>query len=129
MRRIVLVLSISALLFIVGWGRQAAVTAAGTSTTGGNTIVTSGNNVAPLIVDAGPRSVASSDPDFNLAFTTVVVCAPDSTNCVTIDHVTVDTGSTGLRIPADGLPDLCQWRQCPRRAAKRQPKHADRRVL
>lgn len=102
MRRIVLVLSISALLFIVGCGGSSH--SSRTSNTGGNTIVTSGNNVAPVIVDAGPPSVASSDPDLNLAFTTVVVCAPNSTNCVTIDHVTVDTGSTGLRIPAEVFP-------------------------
>ncbi len=79
----------------------------GTSSPGGNTIVTSGNNVAPLVVDAGPAVVASSSsPDFNLAFATVVVCSPGTSNCVTIDHVQVDTGSTGLRVPATLLSTL-----------------------
>ncbi len=69
----------------------------GTSTAGGNTIATPGNNVAPLIVDAGP---VAGEATTNVPYTTVVVCAPGTTNCVTIDHVSVDTGSTGLRIPA-----------------------------
>ena len=113
MRRILFVPLISALLFIVacGGGSSSSSNSGGstgpTSTAGGNTIVTSGNNVAPLIVDAGPASVASSnEPDFNMAFTTLVVCAPGTSNCVTIDHVLVDTGSTGLRIPAGAFPTL-----------------------
>ncbi len=98
MRRIVFVLSISALSLIVGCGGSSSKSSsAGTSVAGGNTIVTSGNNVAPLIVDAGP--VPSVNAAVNKAFTTVVVCAPGTSNCVTIDHVAVDTGSTGLRIP------------------------------
>jgi hypothetical protein len=76
-------------------------TPGGTSTAGGNTIVTSGNNVAPLIVDAGPVPAL---PTSNVPYTTVVVCVPGKTNCVTIDHVSVDTGSTGLRIPATAFP-------------------------
>lgn len=76
-----------------------------TSVAGGNTIVTSGNNVAPLIVDAGPPNI--NFLSVNTAFTTVVVCAPGSAaNCVTIDHVAVDTGSTGLRIPASAFPSF-----------------------
>jgi hypothetical protein len=73
-----------------------------TSVAGGNTIVTSGNNVALLIVDGGPPKI--NFLSVNTAFTTVVVCAPGSAaNCVTIDHVAVDTGSTGLRIPASAF--------------------------
>ena len=49
---------------------------------------------------------SSSSPDFNLAFATVVVCSPGTSNCVTIDHVQVDTGSTGLRVPATLLSTL-----------------------
>jgi hypothetical protein len=108
-RRIVFVLlMIGSLLFAVGCGggsHSSSTSPANTSVAGGNTIVTSGNNVAPLSVDAGP--VASSNPSVNVAFTTIVVCAPGSaTNCVTIDHIAVDTGSTGLRIPATLLSTL-----------------------
>jgi hypothetical protein len=50
-------------------------------------------NVQPVTVDPGPAS------NVNLLFTTVTICTPGSTlNCKSIDHVLVDTGSTGLRI-------------------------------
>ena len=52
------------------------------------------NNVAQLIVDAGPDGIGTTD----LAFTTVTVCVPGTSTCQTIDHVQVDTGSEGLRI-------------------------------
>jgi Protein of unknown function (DUF3443) len=54
------------------------------------------NNVAPLVVDAGP---ALQIPSVNLPFVTITVCVPPGTStCQTIDHVLVDTGSYGLRI-------------------------------
>ena len=50
-------------------------------------------NVQAVIVDGGPANVP------NLAFTSVTLCAPgSSSNCQTIDHIQVDTGSAGLRI-------------------------------
>ena len=58
------------------------------------------NNVQAITVDGGP---AGDQP--NVAYVTVTVCAPGSTsNCQTIDHVMVDTGSTGLRIQSSVLP-------------------------
>jgi hypothetical protein len=77
------------------------------STPGSNQTIaslTSGNNVAPLIVDAGP--VPNTNPQANVAYTTVTVCIPNTTNCVTIPNVAVDTGSTGLRIPTSLLTTL-----------------------
>ena len=46
----------------------------------------------------------------NLLTTSVTVCAPgNSSNCQTIDHIVVDTGSAGLRILASALaPSLAQ---------------------
>jgi Protein of unknown function (DUF3443) len=56
----------------------------------------SANNVANVIVDEGP-----SNASVNTLFTSVTVCAPGSTtNCQTIDHIQVDTGSYGLRVLA-----------------------------
>jgi hypothetical protein len=56
------------------------------------------SNVAPLIVDSGPTGLSEA----NIAYTTVTVCvpgnAPPSSNCQDIDHVQVDTGSSGLRL-------------------------------
>lgn len=117
MRKILLTCAISGLLFAVACGGSGSSsngtpsggTNGGASTAGGNTIATQGaGNVAPLVVDSGPTvncgsgSFPNSTPcnDANQPFTTIVVCPPNSTtNCVTIDHVFLDTGSSGLRIP------------------------------
>jgi len=57
--------------------------------------VAASNNVAQLIVDAGPEGVNNQ---INAPFTNVTICYPNSSTCQTIDHVLVDTGSYGLRI-------------------------------
>jgi hypothetical protein len=55
-------------------------------------------NVHPVSVNAGLGS------NVNLAFTSVTLCAPGSaSNCQTIDHVLVDTGSSGLRLMSSAL--------------------------
>jgi hypothetical protein len=54
-------------------------------------------NVAKVTVDGGLNQLAYS----NAGFITITLCAPGSTtNCQVIDHVLVDTGSSGLRIPS-----------------------------
>lgn len=55
-----------------------------------------GNNVAPITVDAGPSNLGYTST--NVAFVTVKVCVPGTSNCQSIDHVMVDTGSSGLRL-------------------------------
>lgn len=60
------------------------------------------NNVASLIVDAGPGGIGDED----LAFVTVTVCVPGTSTCQNIDHVQVDTGSEGLRIVQNGVLNL-----------------------
>ena len=54
-------------------------------------------NVAPITVDNGISGVP------NMPFVSVTVCAPGTSNCQTIDHVLVDTGSWGLRLFASQL--------------------------
>jgi len=59
-------------------------------------------NFVSMIVDNGPAAL-NTGPDAytsdDAAFVTVTICAPGSTtNCQTIDHVLVDTGSVGLRL-------------------------------
>ncbi|MGA3157824.1 MAG: DUF3443 family protein [Steroidobacteraceae bacterium] len=57
-------------------------------------------NVANVTVDGDYNS-------FNSLFVTVVICQHGSTsNCVTVDHVTIDTGSIGLRVLANSLNTL-----------------------
>ena len=58
-------------------------------------------NELPVYVDAGP---ANTGYNVNRLYTDVTVCFPgksspgSATQCQTIDHVLVDTGSTGLRL-------------------------------
>ena len=63
----------------------------------GQTIATPGPpNVESLVVDAGPQGLTT--PAVNTSFISVTVCIPGTTTCQTIDHIEVDTGSSGLRI-------------------------------
>ncbi len=83
-----------------GGGSSSNITPGG----GGGGGTPSGPNVQSVTVDSGPSVVANSkSPAVNILYTTVTVCAPGSSTCQTIDHVQVDTGSSGLRILASVL--------------------------
>ena len=84
---IALVMSCVTLLFGLGCGGS------GGSSSQHTTITTTGSNVQPITVNAGPDGNYT-----NGAFTSVTVCVPGSSTCQTIDDVLVDTGSSGLRI-------------------------------
>jgi hypothetical protein len=105
-RKLVLIGLTQVLLVLAGCG--------GGSGTG--TIITSSNNggsgggggggtttnTVPITVDSGPDPSVSYDVD--TPFITITVCAPGSTtNCQTINHVEIDTGSYGLRIVSSVL--------------------------
>jgi hypothetical protein len=63
-------------------------------------------NVQPVTVDPGPTS------NVNTLFATVTICTPgNASNCQAIDHILVDTGSTGLRILSSQLPPSLSLRQ------------------
>src|SRR5208337_2913702 len=75
------------------------ITATSTQNTGEMgtaTVVINPVNSLPLTVDAGPQPQTFTT--INEAFTSVTVCVPNTTTCQTIDHVLVDTGSSGLRL-------------------------------
>lgn len=55
-------------------------------------------NAAPVIVDGGTDGCAVNEP-----FVTVTVCQPGTATCAAIDHVLLDTGSSGLRVLASAL--------------------------
>jgi Protein of unknown function (DUF3443) len=62
---------------------------------GGNPVSATPNSVT-LSVDAGPSAATGQ---INHAYATIKVCAPGSqTQCASIDHVLLDTGSWGLRL-------------------------------
>jgi hypothetical protein len=56
-------------------------------------------NQVALSVDSGPAGVNM----VNGLYASVTICAPGTSNCQTIDHVVVDTGSSGLRIFASAI--------------------------
>lgn len=63
------------------------------STNNVNSVSSSGTNVQPIAVNAGPANNYA-----NGVFTSVTVCVPSSSNCQTIGGILVDTGSYGLRL-------------------------------
>ncbi len=75
------------------------ITATSTQNTkelGTATVIINPVNSQPLTVDAGPQPQTFTA--VNEAFTSVTVCVPNTSTCQTIDHVLVDTGSSGLRL-------------------------------
>jgi hypothetical protein len=77
----------------------------GSSSSGGGSTSTPTpalTNFTTLTVDGGPTSLTTGPNGVlqdDIAYVTITICAPGSTtNCQTIDHVQVDTGSVGLRI-------------------------------
>jgi len=72
-----------------------AGTSAGASGAGGSTgIATSADNVAAVTVDFGLPNIGY----LNGLFVTVTICVPGTSQCQTVDHLLVDTGSTGVRV-------------------------------
>lgn len=89
---------IGAMMALAGCGGGGSGSTASTSTNAASAppVV----NYASLVLDAGPAQVNA----VNALYTTVTLCAPgSSTVCQTIDHVLVDTGSTGFRVFAEAL--------------------------
>jgi hypothetical protein len=63
-------------------------------------------NEAVVCVDSGPYEPGTTTRAgyINQPFVTVRLCAPGSTtNCVNIEHMLVDTGSTGVRVAVNAL--------------------------
>jgi Protein of unknown function (DUF3443) len=91
-----LIAALIGMLCVAGCGGGGGGLAGG----GGGGGTPTGPNVQALVVDSGPPAVANSNtPAVNTLYTTVTICSPGSTtNCQTIDHIQVDTGSSGLRI-------------------------------
>jgi hypothetical protein len=87
------------LVLAAGCGSSTTTSTTNTSTGSGSSSG-SGSNVLAIAVNGGPEvNVADGYIYQNAAFATATICAPGSTsNCVTIDDLLVDTGSTGLRV-------------------------------
>ena len=89
---------------LAGCGENSSVT----TITGSSAVILTtptGPNTTTVTVDSGPSSAFLLGLS-NVLYATVTVCAPGSSNCVTIDHVLVDTGSIGLRVLASNVQAL-----------------------
>lgn len=62
-------------------------------------------NVQAVVIDGGPLTASGQSVGaVNSPYVTVTICQPGSTTqCQTIDHILVDTGSSGLRIMSSVL--------------------------
>jgi hypothetical protein len=81
----------------------AAGTGGSTNPTPAGAAVDTTSNMTPIVVDAGPPAANGM---VNVPYVSVTVCPPGSSaNCQTIDHVILDTGSSGLRLVASVLND------------------------
>ena len=109
MRALFLSILLIALGFAAGCGGSVApssTSSGGTTSTGSGSGSGNGSNVLAITVNGGPEA-ATGFVYQNAAFASATVCAPGSTsNCVTIDNLLVDTGSTGLRIFASSVASL-----------------------
>jgi len=63
-------------------------------------------NTQQIVVDLGPNLNGQTVGADNSLYTNVQICLPGTSTCQTIDHVLVDTGSSGLRLLSTsvGLP-------------------------
>lgn len=86
--------------FLLLWGCGGGGSSTASNSSGGGTGGSSSANSVALSV--GPGSFANGYA--NGLYTTISVCQPGTSNCTSLDHVLVDTGSTGLRILATELP-------------------------
>jgi len=78
-------------------------TGAGGTSSASTTLTTTPppTNVVPVVVDGGNLSGFDA---INRPYVSVTICAPgSSTQCQTINHVTLDTGSTGLRLSTSAI--------------------------
>ena len=87
-----------------GGGSSSSSGSSGSGGGGGGTGTPTLTNFATVIIDGGPADVVAQGGAYNEPFVSVTLCAPGSTtNCQTIDHVLLDTGSVGLRMEASAL--------------------------
>ncbi|MGD0097807.1 MAG: DUF3443 family protein [Terracidiphilus sp.] len=102
MRKLSLAMTTAGLLFVVGCGSNSTNSSTGSGGT------TTGSNTMAISVNGGPTANQMNGFIYeNAAFASATICVPGSTsNCVTVDNLLVDTGSTGLRVLQSALTSL-----------------------
>jgi hypothetical protein len=110
-RKKFLVLIVAAALgFAVGCGGGSSSSPSSSSGSSGNSGGTGSTaaNELPIAVDGGPTANQAGGAIIpNVAYASVTICVPGSTtNCVTVDHLLVDTGSFGVRVLQSAVSTL-----------------------
>ena len=83
-------------------GGSIPISSATTSPSSPSSPSSSGSNLLAITVNGGPIGGYQ-----NAAFASATICAPGSTtNCVTVNGLLVDTGSTGLRVLQSAVASL-----------------------
>lgn len=104
LRASLVLLLTAAVGFAAGCGGRASIAKSSGTTVAGSA---NGNNVMPIAVDGGPSANQATGSVYeDAAFGSATICAPGTTNCMTIDHLLIDTGSTGLRVFASEVAQL-----------------------
>jgi hypothetical protein len=94
-----LLLAFSSLLFLGSCGGGSGGYSNGGGGGGGGQIIAgTGPNVATMTVEMFQSGFV------NIPYITLTICQPNTKNCANIDHVEVDTGSSGVRIMASAVP-------------------------
>jgi Protein of unknown function (DUF3443) len=83
-----------------GGDSTGSVSSSATGSSAGSVYAAGGANIVPITVGPGPTGGNSA---FNIPYASVTICTASAGSCVTVDHVLVDTGSTGLRVMASVL--------------------------
>lgn len=76
-------------------GPESSAGEGGPQEEGGDDSSAETSNSTSVVVNSGPPSVGGS---VDVPFISVKICVPGTDTCQTIDYVSVDTGSSGLRI-------------------------------
>ncbi len=103
MGRFALAVCLAAALAGCGGGdsSQTVITGPGAPVALAEVTTPTGPNTTEIVVDAGPGGFTFGT--VNVPYVTVTVCTPGTSQCATIDHVFLDTGSYGLRLLKSGL--------------------------
>ena len=99
---------LAALVLVSGCAGTVTSNANNSSGPSGSSGSSNGSNTLAIAVNGGPTAGELNGSIYpNGAFASATICAPGSTtNCVTVNNLLVDTGSTGIRVLQSALGSL-----------------------
>lgn len=108
MRSLFVLILAAGVTLAVGCGGGSSRSTSTSTSSSGSSSGSSGSNILSIAVNGGPTANQIGGSLYaNGAFASATICAPGSTsNCVTVNNLLVDTGSTGLRVLASAVSSL-----------------------